>query len=196
MVRVAKSQISDRIAPRRAAWISEQPMFFVATAPLAGDGMVNVSPKGMRGTFLVLDEHTFAYVDMTASGIETTAHLRENGRICVMFCSFDSRPTTLRLHGRGRVVTRGENGFDAALEPFAEGLAQRRTEARGVITVDVARVADSCGFSLPQMTLKSERGMLDVWSNHLGSGGLKQCRVENNQYSLDGLPGLAGLPDW
>jgi predicted pyridoxine 5'-phosphate oxidase superfamily flavin-nucleotide-binding protein len=190
------AKVYERIEPRMARWIGEQPVFFVATAPLDGDGLVNVSPKGLRGTFGVLDDHTFAYVDMTASGIETTAHLRENGRICVMFCSFDGTPNVVRLHGRGRVVTHGEPGFSAALEPFAMGLAARRTEARGVVTVDVTRVADACGYAVPRMTLESDRELLDSWAERRSPEWLRNYRTEKNQHSLDGLPGLAGLPDW
>lgn len=171
-------------------------VFFVGTAPLSGDGLVNVSPKGLRGTFGVLDDRTFAYVDMTASGIETTAHLRENGRICVMFCSFDGTPNVVRLHGRGRVVTHGEAGFDEALAPFAMGLASRRTEARGVITVDVTRVADACGYAVPRITLESDRELLDSWSERKDDAALRRYRAETNERSLDGLPGLAGLPGW
>ena len=190
------AKVYERIEPRMARWIGEQPVFFVGTAPLDGDGLVNVSPKGLRGTFGVLDDHTFAYVDMTASGIETTAHLRENGRICVMFCSFDGTPNVVRLHGRGRVVTRAEDGFDAALEPFTMGLASRRTEARGVVTVDVTRVADACGYAVPRMHLESDRELLDSWAEHKTPEKLREYRAEKNEVSLDGLPGLAGLPPW
>jgi predicted pyridoxine 5'-phosphate oxidase superfamily flavin-nucleotide-binding protein len=190
------AKVYERIEPRLARWIGKQPVFFVGTAPLSGDGLVNVSPKGLRGTFGVLDEHTFAYVDMTASGIETTAHLRENGRICVMFCSFDGTPNVVRLHGRGRVVTRGEEGFDEALAPFAMGLASRRTEARGVITVDVTRVADACGYAVPRMVLESDRELLDSWAERRSPEWLRNYRTEKNEHSLDGLPGLAGLPGW
>ena len=190
------AKVYERIEPRLARWIGEQPVFFVATAPLVADGRVNVSPKGLRGTFGVLDEHTFAYVDMTASGIETTAHVRENGRICVMFCAFDGAPNIVRLHGRGRVVTHGEPGFDDALEPFAMGLASRRTEARGVITVDVTRVSDACGFAVPRMTLTEDRELLDSWTENKDAERLRAYRAEKNEHSLDGLPGLAGLPGW
>lgn len=190
------AKVYERIEPRLARWIGEQPIFFVATAPLAADGLVNLSPKGLRGTFGVLDDHTFAYVDMTASGIETTAHLRENGRICVMFCSFDGTPNVVRLHGRGRVVTHGEPGFDAALDPFAFGLASRRTEARGVITVDVDRVSDACGYAVPRMALEADRELLDSWTERKDDATLRAYRSEKNEVSLDGLPGLAGLPGW
>ena len=188
--------VYERIEPRMARWIGEQAVFFVATAPLDGDGLVNLSPKGLRGTFGVLDEHTFAYVDMTASGIETTAHLRENGRICVMFCSFDGTPNVVRLHGRGQVVTHGEDGFDEALAPFAMGLASRRTEARGVITVDVARISDACGYAVPRMTLENDRELLDSWAERKSPEHLRTYRAQKNEHSLDGLPGLAGLPGW
>ena len=190
------AKVYERIEPRLARWIGEQAVFFVGTAPLDSDGLVNVSPKGLRGTFGVLDDHTFAYVDMTASGIETTAHLRENGRVCVMFCSFDGTPNVVRLHGRGRVVTRGEDGFDAALEPFVMGLASRRTEARGVITVDVTRVADACGYAVPRMEPASDRELLDSWAERKSDEQLRAYRREKNETSLDGLPGLAGLPSW
>ena len=190
------AKVYERIEPRMARWIGEQPVFFVATAPLSGEGMVNVSPKGLRGTFAVLDPHTFAYVDMTASGIETTAHLRENGRVCVMFCSFDGPPNVVRLHGRGRVLTHAEEGFDAALEPFAMGLASRRTEARGVVTVDVDRVSDACGYAVPRMTLDADRELLDSWAERKDPEQLRRYRAEKNEVSLDGLPGLAGLPRW
>ena len=188
--------IYERIEPRLARWIGEQPVFFVGTAPLDGDGLVNVSPKGLRGTFGVIDDHTFAYVDMTASGVETIAHLRENARICVMFCSFAGTPNVVRLHGRGRVVTHGEEGFDEALEPFAMGLASRRTEARGVITVDVTRIADACGYAVPRMTVEGDRELLDSWTEKRDAAKLRAYRSEKNERSLDGLPGLAGLPSW
>lgn len=184
------AKVYERIEPRLARWIGEQPVFFVGTAPLSGDGLVNISPKGLRGTFGVLDEHTFAYVDMTASGIETIAHLRENGRICVMFCSFDGTPNVVRLHGRGRVVTHGEQGFDEALAPFAMGLASRRTEARGVITVAVTRVADACGYAVPRMDLVEERGLLDAWAETRGSDRIATYHATRNATSIDGLPGL------
>src|SRR6059058_3779379 len=101
-------RVYDGIDERLAAWIARQPLFFVATAPLAGDGHVNVSPKGPIGSLRVLDDHTVAYLDVTGSGAETIAHLRENGRIVVMLCAFEGPPKILRLHGRGEAVQAGD----------------------------------------------------------------------------------------
>jgi hypothetical protein len=183
--------VYDEIDTGMAAWIERQPMFFVATAPLDADGLVNVSPKGGTGTFRVVDDHTFAYLDITGSGVETIAHLQENGRICVMFCSFERRPTIVRLHGTGRAVRCDDPGFDAALAGFGEAARIRRPYLRAVIVVDVARVADSCGYAVPRMELVEERETLDrVWQTR-DDERIAAYHVEKNTASLDGLPGLA-----
>ncbi|MHA6793292.1 pyridoxamine 5'-phosphate oxidase family protein [Pseudonocardia bannensis] len=184
------AKVYDGISPKLAAWIEAQPMFFVATAPLSADGFVNVSPKGTTGTFRVLGERTFAYVDITGSGVETLAHLRENGRICVMFCAFDGPPNIVRLHGSGRVVINGEPGFDAALERFGEAGTSRRVQTRSVITVDVTRVSDSCGFAVPAMDLRAERDLLDSWAVGKTPEMLDAYHAKKNATSLDGLPGV------
>ncbi len=132
------AKVYDGIDPDMAAWIERQPVFFVATAPLAADGLVNLSPKGTIGTFRVAAASTFAYLDVTGSGIETIAHLQENGRVCVMFCSFDRRPTIVRLHGTGRAVLAGDPAFEAELAAFGEAGTSRRPYLRAVIVVDVA----------------------------------------------------------
>ena len=190
------AKIYDGVGTDLAAWIERQPVFFVATAPLAADGLVNLSPKGGIGTFRVAGPHTFAYLDITGSGVETVAHLRENGRVCVMFCSFDRRPTIVRLHGTGRAVLADAPGFDAELAAFGEAGASRRAYVRAVVVVDVARVSDSCGFAVPRMDLVEERDTLDrVWrsrdDDHIGT-----YQAEKNAMSLDGLPGLVagGVP--
>src|ERR671938_1853854 len=127
--------IFDAISDHHPAWIARQPMFFVATAPLAADGHVNVSPKGPIGSFKVVDDHTVAYLDVNGSGIETIGHLRENGRIVVMFCAFDGPPRILRLHGRGEVVFAGDPGF-AELAAGLENLSVDEAR-RAIIRVDV-----------------------------------------------------------
>lgn len=183
--------IYDGIDAGMAAWIEQQPMFVVATAPLAADGLVNTSPKGGIGTFRVVDEHTFAYLDITGSGIETVAHLQENGRICVMFCSFDRRPTIVRLHGTGRAVLRSDPGFAAAAEGFGEAAQSRLSYLRAVIVVDVVRVADACGYAVPRMELVEERETLDkVWRTR-DDERIGKYHADRNTASLDGLPGLA-----
>lgn len=185
------ARVYDSIDARMSAWIAGQPMFFVATAPLAGDGLLNLSPKGTRGTFRVVDEHTFAYLDLTGSGIETVAHLRENGRICVMFCAFDGGPKIVRLHGTGRVLLAGDPGFDDAVAGFGEAGTARRAQSRAVVTVDVRRVADACGYAVPQMDLVEERGILDAWADSRGPDKIAAYHAARNGESLDGLPGLA-----
>lgn len=183
--------VYDGIDARLADWIERQPVFFVATAPLAGDGLVNLSPKGERGTFRVVDAHTFAYLDVIGSGVETIAHLQENGRVCVMLCAFDGRPTIVRLHGTGRVIAAADPGFDAALAGFGDAAARRRPYLRAVIVVDVTRVSDSCGYGVPRMELVAERDTMDaVWSSR-DDERIAAYRAEKNAVSLDGLPGLA-----
>ena len=183
--------VYDGIDAGMAAWSEQQPMFFVASAPLAADGLVNVSPKGGTGTFRVVDDHTFAYLDITGSGVETIAHLRENGRVCVMFCSFDRRPTIVRLHGTGHAVRCDDPGFDAALAGFGDAARLRRPYLRAVIVVDVTRVADSCGYAVPRMELRGERETLDrVWRTR-DDERIATYHAQRNATSLDGLPGLA-----
>ena len=175
----------DGIDERMAEFVLAQPVFFVATAPLAGDGLVNLSPKGMEGTFAVLDAHTVAYLDLTGSGVETIAHLRENGRVVVMFCAFTGKPRIVRLQGTGRPVFPGEPEFDA--------LAPRVPElpgVRSIIVVDVARVADSCGYAVPFMTYDRDRDGLVRWANGKGPDGVAAYQADKNTRSLDGLPGL------
>ena len=185
------AKVYDGIDSALAAWIARQPVFFVATAPLAADGLVNLSPKGTRGTFRVVDAHTFAYLDVIGSGVETVAHLRENGRICVMLCAFDGRPQIVRLHGTGRALLVGEPGFADAVAEFGPAGEERRPYLRAVVTVDVARVSDSCGYAVPRMDLVEERETLDaVWQSR-DDARIATYLVERNAASLDGLPGLA-----
>jgi hypothetical protein len=176
-------KVFDGIDESLAAWLAAQPVWFVATAPLAADGHVNVSPRG-HDTFSVLDPHRVAWVDYTGSGIETIAHLRENGRICLMFCSFDDRPRIVRLHGRGTVALPGEPAYDdvVARHPAHPG-------TRAVIVVDVDRVSDSCGFGVPVMRMDGERDLLRRGAERRGPDGLAAYRAAHD-VSIDGLPGL------
>lgn len=178
-------RVHPGVDERLARWLQTQPVFFVATAPLSADGMVNCSPKGVAGTFLVLDESHVAYLDLTGSGVETIAHLRENGRIVVMFCAFDEPPRIVRLHGRGEVVPPGDPRFDS----LAQGFGSYRG-ARAVVLVEVTRVSDSCGYAVPRMDLVAERDVLDRWAERKGEAGLAAYRAERNAASIDGLPAL------
>src|SRR5690349_9098587 len=149
-------------------FIARQKMFFVATAPLAADGHVNLSPKGLD-TFRVLGPTTVAYLDLTGSGVETIAHLRENQRVVIMFCAFQGPPKILRLHGRGRVFEPSDVEF-AALE----ALFPKFASARAIIVVEVTRVADSCGYAVPLMHCEGDRPQLNAWAEKKGAEGLKQ----------------------
>ena len=179
----------ESITDRLRTFIEEQPVFFVASAPSGSDGHVNLSPKGLADTAKVVDEHTFAYLDLTASGAETIAHLRENGRITVMFCSFARTPNIVRLHGRGRVVGLYDDDFAAWAAHFPPNPA-----ARAVIVVDVHRVSDSCGYTLPIMQLDTERDILTANMERRGAEGVREYRRRKNRVSIDGLPAFDEVP--
>lgn len=177
----------DNIDDRLAAWLEAQPVFFVATAPLDADGHVNCSPKGNRQEFAVIDGRQVMYLDQTGSGIETVAHLRENGRIVIMFCAFEGPPRIVRLHGRGRAVPAGSAEFEALRSRLPGGT---RTGDRSVVVVDIERVADSCGYGVPLMAFDSHRRQMNEWSERKGRDGVERYWVEKNSTSLDGLPGV------
>jgi hypothetical protein len=174
----------DGIDAQTAAWIGAQHMFFVATAPAGADGHVNLSPKGLA-TFAVLGPRQVAWLDLTGSGAETLAHLRENGRVTVMFCAFDGAPRILRLYGRGRVV-----------EPQDEPFAELRREfalpepARSIVVVELTRIATSCGFGVPTLRHEADRPQLVAWNQRKGTDGVRAYQREHNRVSIDGLPAL------
>ena len=167
---------------RLRKFIASQPVFFVATAPCltseGGGGHVNLSPKGYRDTFAVLGPHTVAYLDLTGSGAETIAHLRQNGQITIMFCSFEHEAKVLRLYGTGQVVLPGSARWDdlAALFPRTADRATELTSQRAIIVVELQRIADSCGYAVPVMHLAQERDVLDRWARgHRGGHCLGRC---------------------
>jgi hypothetical protein len=161
----------------------------VATAPLSADGHVNVSPKGLD-TFRVLGPKQVAYLDLTGSGVETVAHLRENGRITIMFCAFSGPPRILRLYGRGRAVEPGDGGWDqlAGLFPEYPGV-------RSVIVVELERVADSCGYGVPLFEFAGQRTQLSAYAERKGPRGMEAYKRKKNRESIDDLPGLRGVQD-
>jgi hypothetical protein len=186
----------DEITPALREFIESQPVFFVGTAPSGDGGHVNVSPKGGSNLFKVTGSHGFAYVDLVGSGVETIAHLRENSRIVLMFCSFERAPKIVRLHGLGRPVQQGDERFPEVLATFALSEDQLRT-VRSVIEVEVTRITDSCGFVVPQMDFVGERDQLYRWAdNRLRKQGAEAVRAyvsANNAESIDGLQGLDPL---
>jgi Pyridoxamine 5'-phosphate oxidase len=183
-------KLFDEIDEKLAAWIQRQRLFFVGTAPSGADGHVNVSPKGPIESLALLDGHTVAYLDVIGSGIETVAHLRENGRIVVMLCAFEGPPRILRLHGRGQVVEVGEAAFDELARRcgFEPG-----PNARAIVRVDVERIADSCGYGVPLMDYVGERPQQAAWVERklaASATALGDYVREKNGRSIDGLPGV------
>ena len=189
------ARVYDGIDERQRAWIARQALFFVGSAPLDGDGHVNVSPKGPIGSLRVLDGRTVAYLDVVGSGAETIAHVRENGRIVVMLCAFDGPPRIVRLHGRGEVVHASDERFAGLLERGGFDRAEVPESQRAIVVVDVTRVADSCGYGVPLMRYEGERP-------HQAVSSAKRVRVhgpqayddyqrEHNVESIDGMPAVA-----
>jgi hypothetical protein len=186
---------------RLRKFIARQSVFFVATAPCLNPdgtgGHVNVSPKGHRDTFAVLGPHRVAYVDLTGSGAETIAHLRQNGQITIMFCSFDHETKIVRLYGRGTVVVPDSAHWDELAAHFPAGaglggvaLGPGRVNTRAIIDVQVDRISDSCGYAVPVMELSCEREVLTRWAAKKTPEELAEYRIEKNTVSIDGLPAL------
>lgn len=168
--------------PEHEAFIRKQHIFFVGTAPLSGEGHVNLSPKGYD-SLRILSKNRVAYLDLTGSGNETSAHLKENGRITLMFCAFEGPPNILRLYGAGTVALPGTPEWDE-LSPLFSLLPG----ARQIVSVDVHLVQTSCGFAVPFMSFEKERDTLERWAVQKGEEGLDQYWREKNRVSLDGLP--------
>ena len=177
----------DTFEPKLRAFIEAQRMFFVATAPSGPDGHVNVSPKGLAGTFAILDDRSVAYLDFTGSGVETIAHVRENGRICLMFCAFDGPPRIVRIHGNGDVVEPNDEEFAGLGAEFDE-----YPGVRAIIRIRATRISDSCGYGVPLYEYQGERDQLQRWAERKGPDGLAQYQSDKNSESLDGLPSLLG----
>ncbi|MFE7427692.1 pyridoxamine 5'-phosphate oxidase family protein [Streptomyces sp. NPDC057545] len=181
----------ERIDGRLRTFIEEQRIFFTATAPLDGEGTVNLSPKGVSGSFAVVDERTVAYLDFAGSNAETIAHLRENGRITLMWCAFQGPPTIVRVHGRGEPVFRDDPRFPSLLghfrqvDPDPHGL-------RAVIVVRAELIRDSCGFAVPFMSYDADRPLHAQRFAREDDASLSTYfeQKEHIATSIDGLPGL------
>ena len=182
-------KLYDSIDEGLRNFILRQPVFFVATAPLSESGRINLSPKGLD-SLRVLDDSTVAFADLTGSGVETIAHLKENSRIVLMFCAFEGPPKIVRLHGTGEVIETDHDEFAAFRELFPSfaGL-------RAVIRISCERISDSCGFGVPLMSFVGPREQITKWAARKGEEGICGYQREKNRLSIDGLPGLADPED-
>lgn len=181
------AKVFEEIDDKLAAWLGSQPVFFVATAPLAPDGHVNLSPKGMDGTFAVLGPTRVGYLDYFGSGAETIAHVRENARIVVMLCAFTGPPKIVRLHGCGRIVLPTDVEFASVRPHFAK---DRDHALRSIVVIDVDRISDSCGYSVPRMEFVGDRDILDVSQLNKPGEYFADYARQKNAASIDGLPAL------
>jgi hypothetical protein len=185
-------KVHERIDGRLRTFIEQQKIFFTATAPLAGDGTVNLSPKGVSGSLAVLDELTVAYLDFSGSNAETIAHLRENGRITLMWCAFDGPPNIVRVHGRGEAVFRDDARFADLVKHFP-GVDVHTHGLRAVIVVTAELIRDTCGYAVPFMDYREDRSLhAQRFRREDDEEKLtRYCeRKEHVASSLDGLPGL------
>lgn len=183
-------KLHDSLDDDLRRFIESQHVFFVATAPSDSRAHLNLSPKGLDA-LRVLGPLRVAYVDYTGSGIETIAHLRDDGRVVLLFCSFDGPPKILRLHGRGRALEPGDAEF-TELAPRLSPVC----EARAIIVVEIERIADSCGYGVPLFDYRGARDQLPRWAQTKGAAGVAAYQSSKNAASIDGLPGLRRLaPD-
>lgn len=176
-------KVFEHIDDRLRKFIEGQHLFFVATAPLSADGHVNCSPKGLDA-LRVLGPRSVAYLDYVGSGIETVAHVRENGRITIMLCAFDGPPKIVRLQGKARVVVPDDVEFPDLLELFEPVAA-----IRSIVVAELDRVADSCGYGVPSFAYQGERTQLPAWADAKGQDEVRRYVREKNRTSVDGLPG-------
>lgn len=181
----------ERIDGRLRTFIEAQPVFFTATAPLSGDGTVNLSPKGLAGSFAVLDEHTVAYLDFAGSNAETIAHLRENGRITLMWCAFQGPPNIVRVHGRGEAVFRDDPRFAGLLARFT-GIDATPHGLRAVIVVTAELIRDTCGYAVPFMAYEEDRDLHRRRFEREDDASLTGYfeKKKHIARSIDALPGL------
>ncbi len=186
---ISMGKLYERIDGRIRTFIEDQPVFFTATAPLTADGHVNVSPKGRAGTLVVLDEMTLAYLDFGGSTAETVAHIRENGRVTLMWCAFSGPPKVLRVHGQGEAVFRDDSRWPGLITRFKD---VDGPSARAIVVVHARRISDSCGFAVPFMEYQEERTQhAEHFARKTDEEFAAYC--EKKEYlgkSLDGLPAL------
>jgi Pyridoxamine 5'-phosphate oxidase len=176
-------KIYDLIDGKLKEWLSRQKVFFVATAPLSGNGHVNCSPKDGE-SFRVVDERTVVYLDLTGSGVETIAHVKENERVVLMFCAFDGAPKIVRLHGHGEIIESEHEEFEQFRAIFRATVG-----IRSFVKVHLTRISDSCGYGVPLYTFRGYRSQLEDWAEHKGEESLAEYRSKHNSRSIDQLEG-------
>ncbi len=177
-------KIYEELDQERIEFIETQKVFFVGTAPTSLDGHVNISPKGMD-SLRVLGPTTVAYLDVTGSGVETISHVKENGRLVMMFCAFEGKPLTLRLHGRGEVIETHNSEFSRLINLFPE-----LPGIRSIIRLNIDRIADSCGWTVPVYQFAGTRDYYDKYAEHVGVEGMRKGQLKSNMKSIDGMLGL------
>ena len=180
-------KLHDSIKPVHQKFIEQQHIFFVSTAPLSSEGRVNLSPKGLD-CFKVLSEYQVGYMDLISSGNETSAHTLENGRITIMFCSFEGPPQILRLYGKGFTVLPGSLEWEQYAPHF-----KLYPSTRQLIIATIDLVQTSCGFGVPHFNYAGERDIHFEWAAKKGEDGLMDYLQQNNLKSLDNLPTNWGL---
>ncbi len=177
-------KVHEFITEPLADWLRKQHIFFVATAPASTNGFVNCSPKG-GDAFRILGNREVAFQDLTGSGVETIAHLRENGRIVLMFCAFDGPPQIVRLHGTGTLLTPEQTQYATLIDKFPANVG-----TRAIIHIQVHRVSSSCGYAVPRFEYQEDRDVLDKWAINKGTEQLQVYRTNKNTQSINGLPAL------
>ncbi|WP_062060414.1 pyridoxamine 5'-phosphate oxidase family protein [Aquimarina longa] len=167
------------ITPELEKFILDQKLFFVGTA--ASEGRVNVSPKGMD-TFRVIGPNKIVWLNLTGSGNETAAHLMKTNRMTIMFCSFEGKPLILRLYGSSKIHHKRDQGYYQYIDLFPKIIGSRQ-----IIEMEVDLVQTSCGYAVPFMDFKEERGQLNSWAQKQGEERLENYRKEKNIKSIDGF---------
>jgi hypothetical protein len=180
-------QVYSEITPRVAEFLLAQKVFFVATGPSDPDGHLNLSPKGLGGSFAILGPHRVAYLEYGGSGVETIAHLRDNGRIVLMVCAFEGPPKIVRLHGRGHEVLPEQPGFADLVATFP---GVPHPGLRSVIVIDVERISDSCGYGVPLMSYEGDRDLLVQFWARKSPEEAADYQATHNAKSIDGMPVL------
>lgn len=185
------ARIYAEISPELKNWIAQQPLFFLASAPLQHDGHINLSPRGLD-SLRVIGGSEVIVLDMTGSGNETAAHLHENGRLTIMLCAFEGDPSIIRLFGKGSIIRPGDEQWQA----FRSHFTTDNPGVRQIFHLQLDRVQSSCGFGVPLMDFVEQRDLLPAWAKKRGAKGIQEYQIKNNAQSIDGLPAPGLAPEF